>query len=146
MKIIDFECNGNAVRFALGADDCNDYWGDDWNDCPYEHNAGPVYEKYIKGYATVFIPFEYAVLTPESDWHYNCNSPFCKEDFKNRKAPCLVIVKRKYDYCYYEDLCYSISALWDDACKFYFEDKMNPGTYLLDWTPGDSINLRKIEN
>ena len=143
-KIIDFEVRGNAIRFALGADDCNDYWGDDWNDRPYEHNAGSVYSEYVIDYATIFIPFDYAVLEPASDWHYNMNSPFCKEDFKNRKAPCVVI--EKYHDGWWDDFCYSTSALNDNAIKFYFEDKMLPGTYALDWIPGDSINLRKIEN
>ena len=48
MKIIDFDKKGNVVRFYLGEDVCNDYWGDDWNDAPYEHNAGTVYNRYVK--------------------------------------------------------------------------------------------------
>ena len=47
MKIIDFDKKGNVVRFYLGKDDLNDYWGDDWNDVPYEHNAGTVYDEFI---------------------------------------------------------------------------------------------------
>ena len=43
MKIIDFECTGNVVRFYLGKDNEKDYHGDDWNDTPYECNAGTVY-------------------------------------------------------------------------------------------------------
>lgn len=39
MKIIDFERKGNLVRFYLGDDDLAEWWGDDWNDTPYEHNA-----------------------------------------------------------------------------------------------------------
>lgn len=44
MKIIDFERKGNLVRFYLGDDDLHDWSGDDWNDTPYEYNAGQVYE------------------------------------------------------------------------------------------------------
>lgn len=43
MKIIDFERKGNLVRFYLGDDDLVEWYGDDWNDTPYEHNAERVY-------------------------------------------------------------------------------------------------------
>ena len=72
MKIIDFEKKGNIVRFYLGekTEDWgwtnpeykdytgetpswlkpkDTYYGDDWDDAPYEHNAGQVYEEFIKG-------------------------------------------------------------------------------------------------
>ena len=129
MKIIDFELKGNVVRFTLGADDCDDYWGDDWDDVPYEHNAGPVYDEFVTGYATIYFPFSYEVMAPESDWHYRQNSPFCKKDFKDRKAPCLVAVQRNSDFNCYEEHCYSIDALRNDSKKFYFGDKMEPGEY-----------------
>ena len=44
MKILDFELKGNVIKFYLG--NCNDWWGDDWDDRPYEHNAGKVYDQY----------------------------------------------------------------------------------------------------
>ena len=129
MKIIDFETKGNVVQFTLGEDDCFDYWGDDWNDYPYEHNAGLVYDKYVKGHATVMFPFNYTVLTPESDWSYGGNSPFSKEDFKELKAPCVIaVLERTDDY----DLRYSKDGLREGAIKFYFEDKMEPGIYFYD--------------
>ena len=36
-KIIDFQRKGNVVRFFIGPDECNDYWGDDWDEveCPH---------------------------------------------------------------------------------------------------------------
>ena len=40
-EIIDFERKGNVVRFYLGKN--GEQWGDDWDDAPYEHNAGKVY-------------------------------------------------------------------------------------------------------
>ena len=67
MKIIDFEPKGNAIRFYLGDDECNDYWGDDWNDRPYEHNAGIVYDRFIKSTADVFVDLDLAVLVPEDE-------------------------------------------------------------------------------
>ncbi len=131
MKIIDFEVKGNVVRFALGADDCYNYWGDDWDDAPYEHNAGEVYSEYVQDYCTIMFPFNFTVLTPEDDYHYNGCSPFCKEDFKKRKAPCVIAIELK-DNDYDWNIYYSKDALRDDIIKFYFEDKMNPGIYTYD--------------
>ena len=126
-KIIDFETKGNVIRFYLGADECNDYWGDDWDDRPYEHNAGEVYERFVVGYADVYVDMNLTVYIPERDWHYNGCSPFCKEDFKNRKAPCVIIADSEdWGSCYSNELGNSTAA------KFYFEDKMEPGTYFFD--------------
>ena len=136
MKIIDFETKGNVVRFALGADDCDDYWGDDWDDRPYEHNAGEVYSEYIEDYATIMFPFDYTVLTPKDDWTYQNNSPFCKEDFKERKAPCVVVSYNEDDW----DARYSKEALNSNALKFYFEDGLTPGTYYVN-TEGVMIKI-----
>lgn len=64
MKIIDFERKGNLVRFYLGDDDLVEWYGDDWNDTPYEHNAERVYDEYIKGYCDMMFPFDDLVLEP----------------------------------------------------------------------------------
>lgn len=88
MKVIDFVLYGNTFRLYLGADDCNDYWGDDWDNVPYEHNAGLVYTRYIQGYVEFAFPLKYSVR--EACYGYS-NSPFSKEDMKNRKEPCLTI-------------------------------------------------------
>lgn len=124
MKIIDFETKGNVIRFALGADDCNDYWGDDWDNVPYEHNAGSVYDEYICATTELYVPFNFSVCVPADDWHYRGNSPFSKKDFKNGIAPCLVI-----DVSPDCNTCYSHAALKKDSIKFYFNLSMNPGTY-----------------
>lgn len=92
MKIIDFDKKGNVVRFYLGDDNEEKYWGDDWDDAPYEHNAGTVYSEFVKGHVDVAFPFDAAVLEPADDCAYNCNSPFAKQDFIRRKAPCIVVV------------------------------------------------------
>ena len=96
MKIIDFEKRGNVVRFYLGNDDCNDYWGDDWDNVPYEHNAGIVYDQYIIDQAEVAIPLDCEVLEPADNLAYQGNSPYSKEDLKARKAPCLVVKRNTY--------------------------------------------------
>ena len=117
MKIIDFEKKGNLVRFYLGDDDCEDYGGDDWNDRPYEHNAGLVYDEYIKGNQDLCWTFNYSVLEPSD----GCiNSEWSKDDMKARKVPCILVFP--------EDK----GGLWDDsfeknlgrkdAIKIYFGD------------------------
>ena len=115
MKIIDFETKGNVIKLYLGTND--DYWGDDWDDTPYEHNAGKVYSEFIEKSIEFAFPVNFKVLTPEDDWHYNGNSPYCKEDFKNRKAPCIIIIN---DDEYYDS--YSEYLGNSNAISIYFND------------------------
>lgn len=122
MKIIDFEKHGDLVRFYLGKDDCNDYWGDDWNDTPYEHNAGPVYEEYVADYVDYLFPFNGLILEP-CDGEYN--SPWSKEDMKKQRVPCIVAVP---EHLAKETWQTSFSD-WkgskaNGVLKFYFEDRM----------------------
>lgn len=119
MKIIDFEKKGNLVRFYLGDDDCNGYWGDDWDDRPYECNAGRVYDEYIKGHRDIVFPFDYAVVEPCDGY---LNSPWCKEDMKARKVPCTVAVANPD----WEDDTFDRINADDKAVRFYFGDKMEP--------------------
>ena len=88
MKVIDFSLYGNVIKFYLGADDCTDYWGDDWDDAPYEHNAGEVYSRYVKATADVAFPLKYSVCEACCGYF---NSPFSKEDMMNRKVPCITV-------------------------------------------------------
>jgi hypothetical protein len=125
MKIIDFERKGNVVRFYLGADNRTDYWGDDWDDRPYEHNAGTVYNEFVDGYIDVAFPFGCNVLDPESDYRYHGNSPYCKEDFKKRNAPCIIVLPEeivKEDYCSNDS--YSQYMGSKRVERFYFEESL----------------------
>lgn len=124
MKIIDFKKKGNVVRFYLGEDSCQDYWGDDWNDRPYEHNAGEVYEEYIKGWKDVYVPFEDLVLEPCNGNFYN--SEWSKEDMKNRKVPCIIIVPHsEFEYEWQvDDFIMHVGS--DKVTKYYFGDTMEP--------------------
>ena len=120
MKIIDFEKKGNVVRFYLGKDDDKDYRGDDWNDIPYEHNAGKVYQEHIVGYRDIAFPFEFAVLEPK-DPEWQNNSRWCKDDMKARKVPCIIAIENPDDF--HDD--YFDYYLGDvRTVKFYFGDKM----------------------
>lgn len=89
MKIIDWECKGNLVRFYLGDDECSEYWGDDWNDAPYEHNAGEVYSEYVAKIRDVAFPFEWKIAEPSAG---HTNSNYSKEAMKAGKVPILAVV------------------------------------------------------
>ena len=93
-KIIDFERKGNVVRFYLGADDCTDYWGDDWNDAPYDCNAETVYDRFVIGVKDIAFPFDSLVLEPSSEWE-GYKRYVSKEDMKNRHIPCIIIVPKE---------------------------------------------------
>ena len=90
MKIIDAKIKGNAVRFFLGEDDLKEWWGDDWNDRPYEYNCGEVYEKYVSGIVDVVFPFDWYVSEPCK----GClNSDYAREDFMAGNVPLVAVCK-----------------------------------------------------
>ena len=141
MKIIDFEAKGNVIRFWLGRIDCDDYYGDDWDDIPYEHNAGTVYDEFISDYIDYVFPFSALVLEPAGDWHYNGNSPYCKDDMKNRRCPCIVVVGKKLVDENWEDYySYWAASDADGVIKFYFGDLIDQP----DGSPGGHIRFIDI--
>lgn len=135
MKIIDFERRGNVVRLYIGNDDLVEWWGDDWNDRPYEHNAGRVYDQYVAGHVDIAFPFDSLVLEP-CDGAFN--SEYSKEDMQARRVPCLIIVPKEVsgDSWYWETFDHWAGA--DGITKLYFGDRMDTlkdaeiGT-LLEW-------------
>ena len=120
MQIIDMERKGNLVRFYLGEN--GKQWGDDWDDAPYDCNAGTVYEEYVKAVKDVGFPFDSIVLEP-CDGVSNCE--YCKKDMIKRRVPCLIVVPKEIaeefdwkDYDFY---------FWvgnENVKKFYFGDEM----------------------
>ena len=120
MQIIDFIRKGNMVRFLLG-DASSDYWGDDWNDAPYDCNAGEVYDRYVKGHRDMIFPFDDLVLEP-CDGEYG-DTWVTKEDMKNRRVPCIIVVPKAL----YEDTYKDAFHDWvgaDGVQKFFFGDEM----------------------
>lgn len=89
MKAIDFALKGNVVRIYLGRDDLRHWWGDDWDDAPYEHNAGEVYEEFVAGYVDVAFPYDAIVLEPSDG---ELNSPWSKEDMQNGRVPMFAVL------------------------------------------------------
>lgn len=148
MQIIDFERKGNVVRFYLGEktdswgwtrEDYLDYtgkkpdwlkpsdkyYGDDWNDRPYEHNAGPVYAEFVKGYKDIAFDFDDVVLEPCDG---SLNSGWCKDDMVARKVPCLIVVPKQYlkdnklEFWQVDDFSYALGI--DGIKKYYFGDSL----------------------
>ena len=125
MKIIDYARKGNVVRFILGKDDLKDWHGDDWNDYPYECNAGTVYEEFISGHRDIAFPFDALVLEPCDGVGCRSGSGYCKNDMKARKVPCIIVVPADID----DDSWDSSFAYWvgaDGVQRYYFGDKMEP--------------------
>jgi hypothetical protein len=90
MKILDVDCKGNLVRFHLGESDLKNWYGDDWNDTPFEHNAGPVYDQFVEKYLCVCFQWDYAIFTPD---YGHLNSHYCRNVFKTGRIPILVAIK-----------------------------------------------------
>lgn len=113
MKIIDFERKGNVIRFYLGEETeewgwtnpnykdytgetpkwlkpSKKYYGDDWDDVPYEDNAGTVYEEFVKGTIDLNVPFDYYVFEPV-DMNISKDN---MRDGNIMTVPCIVITKK----------------------------------------------------
>lgn len=71
-------------------------WGDDWDDRPYEHNAGSPYNSYFKDgveypiqLKKVYFDVPYGIVkTP--DYGFS-NSPFSVKDINSKRCPWLII-------------------------------------------------------
>lgn len=123
MKIIDFEKKGNVVRFWLGEDALKEWWGDDWNDAPYDCNAGEVYDQFISGHRDIAFPFDSMVIEP-CEGITNCN--WCKDDMRKRHVPCIIVVPAEIGN---DSWCGNDFAHWvgmDGIQRYYFGDKMEP--------------------
>lgn len=120
MKVIDFEKKGNVVRLYLGKDDLTEWYGDDWNDTPYEHNAGTVYSEYVSGFKDLMFPYDWNVFEPCDG---ELNSPYCKDDMKSRRVPCIIAVPPLLAKdSYWDDFKYWVWA--DGVTRIYFGDKI----------------------
>lgn len=81
----------NVLYFT---DNFENQWGDDWNDAPYEHNAGEPYEVTLdnpvrEGYGHI------KLIAHEDDWHIKrpcdgcLNSQWSVEDINKGAVPWL---------------------------------------------------------
>lgn len=136
-EIIDFEIRGRTVRFYLGKN--GKQWGDDFNDAPYEHNAGTVYEEFVKSHVDVQFNFDDVVVEP-CDGH--ANSRYSKQDMIERLVPCVVVLKADDvgDKFWRTDEFDAVLA-HPKAIKYYFGDKLTDGNDLVK----DSFKLTRSE-
>lgn len=70
---------GRAAYFTTAP--LQEQWGDDWNDAPYEHNAGTPYGK--DGVTISVVYFESNLQTPDCE---HVNSPWSVEDINACKV------------------------------------------------------------
>lgn len=138
MKIIDWETKGNVIRFYLGEEDDVCYWGDDWDNASFLHNAGLVYGNYVEGVAEIYVPFGCVVHNPTDE-----EQVITKEDFKEMEYPCLIVTDTyevlydREDYWKYANM----NPEYSYARYFYLNDRLEPGTYVLS---EDIKELKKI--
>jgi hypothetical protein len=85
--IIDWESKGHLIRLYFGYDSLKHWTGDDWDDIPWETNAGVVYEEYIHYWTDIAISFDWDFKEPDSKWS--------KSDMVKRKTPILTIYKNE---------------------------------------------------
>lgn len=122
-EIIDFKTKGNVIRFYLGKN--GEQHGDDWDDRPYECNAGTVYDEFVGDIVDLFVSFDCAVLQPSDGW--NTNSRYCKEDMRDRNIPCIIIVPPEVNDDYYDDdFAHWVGSY--NVIKIYFGDDIDDVT------------------
>ena len=91
-ELIDYEIIGNAIRLYFGKN--REQWGDDWDDVPYEHNAGIVYDKYVKKVIDMLIDCDYWVIEP-CDAGEESNSQYSRQDFRDKKVWAFMVQNTK---------------------------------------------------
>lgn len=72
-------------NFAYFTNNLKDQWGDDWDDKPYEHNAGPPYEN--DKLKITKLAFQSELETPAE--RFGLNSLYSVQDINAKKIPWL---------------------------------------------------------
>lgn len=95
--------DGNEAWFTS---DWKNQWGDDWDDRPYEHNAGTPYSHYfdennkehkIKLKKIYFDMYKGVVKEPR---YGLLNSPYSVQDINSKRCPWLIIEQDKPYYIF----------------------------------------------
>lgn len=117
LKLIDFEKKCNQLRLFFGNNEKP--WGDDWDDAPYQHNAGRVYSEFIKDTAVLSFYYDDIVYEPSDDYNFQDVS---KEMMLKKKVPAFVALPVKYREPESYWKCYSFAELLADShtIPFYF--------------------------
>lgn len=110
-KIIDFEIRGCAIKLYIG--ECDDWGGDDWDDAPYEHNAGTVYDRYVTEEIVLHLKYDGCYIYEPSDCS-GLNSRYSKDDMKAHRVPMFVVLpETEHDSCYW----YTYEDFYSAACN-----------------------------
>lgn len=98
LKVLDIQRKGNVFRFFLGKSDLELWYGDDWDDFPYEYNAGPVYEKFVVKKVDVCFAFDMQTYeTYQYNPHLNCS----KQELIKKQIPYMYCITDEYAYSFF---------------------------------------------
>lgn len=81
-RIIDRRRRHGLIRLYLAGRPDPGYTGDDWDDSPYERNAGPVCQDFVDATPTLAVPWGLAAVEPADDWR-TPNTRWSKNDFNS---------------------------------------------------------------
>ena len=107
LNLIDFERKSNQFRLFFGDKNESPY-GDDWDDAPYQLNAGRVYDRFIKDTAVLSFYYDDIVMEPADDYYF----PYItKETMLNKKVAAFIVLPVKYREPDIHWKCYSYTDL-----------------------------------
>lgn len=117
LVLIDFEKKCNQLRLFFGDDEKP--WGDDWDDAPYQHNAGRVYEKFIKDTAVLSFYYDDIVMEPADDFYFQ---EVTKEAMLDKKIAAFIAlpVKHREPDSYWKSYSYPDLINNRNAIPFFF--------------------------
>lgn len=111
-KVLDIYRKGNVVKFYLGDKNLQEYHGDDWDDFPYELNAGPVYDKFVSKTVDVAFPYDISIYDA---YQFYPHLTYSKNEFIKNKHPYLIGVNENKEE---EDISkFILGMLWIDCQK-----------------------------
>lgn len=107
-------------------------WGDDWDDAPYEHNAGAPYNHYKGNINDTFKVAVIPVMLPVFDTpnekkfetFYQCyyDSPYCWKDIMHWKAPMFDFVFNDEDEVFYGDTLNDLMCVTENLGHWDIEE------------------------
>ena len=142
LDIIDIARDGNVVRYYLGEN--GKQWGDDWNDAPYEYNAGPVYQEYVRAIVDIAYPWQYSVITPGDS--YEVGAECSKKDMMHGYVA-MVICKTDLLMDWNDDFSSAVALKdkKDEVKHIYFGDHIGDimdaftGGVVVGWFSGEEV-------
>lgn len=120
-EIIDYTIRGNVIHCYLGKNGAQT--GEGWSECNYDDYAGTVRNEYVGAVKDIYVPYDDVVLTPadiRNSQKYGCS--YSKDDMKERKVPCFMIVPAKAYVDEYESDYFDRYLENPDVRKYYFGD------------------------